>query len=1423
MPPPSPGPPPPATPPVVNELATVREAEAVCVRSPILDTILRWVKPAGPDDDPSPSTSSSNAGGPLRRFRVLSAAYPVHTWQGKEGKRLVVRYPDNTVSTSKYSVITFLPRALLEQFRRLANVYFGVISVLMLIGTYSTLFESPLTPYTTLIPLCVVLAITMAKEAFEDVKRHTADQKTNNRAARSLALAGAEEETLCWKDIAVGRIVKVLDKEEIPADMILLTSSEPGGNCYIETSNIDGETNLKIKEAARTGQSGPAFHEAQDLAGWDACLECEAPNSRIHTYTGTLVWQGRRVPVDQANLLLRGSRLRNTKWVLGLVVYTGYDTKIVMNSRAAPSKLSTIEVTTNRLLYLILGMQVLLVTVALGAYLVWTDAHQAQLHYLCYSFLDSPSSFLRMNCKPSDRETSDLGMWVTFLLLYNNMVPISLYVTVEMVNYFQAFFIDQDLEMYDAASDTPALARTSNMNGDLGSVRYVFSDKTGTLTRNIMEFRRCSVAGEIYGNLEVEDEEEEGGEEEEPEQIQSEEERRSDSTSRSGSMGSRRRRWADPFVVRGKALSDLAQQSSAGGKDVHKAAQYFAECLSVCHTVVVEKALQAEEEEAAAGGEEAASPPQNHYQAESPDEEALVDAAASQLGWVFVGRTPSEAHVLDPQGTRLTYQVLAVLSFTSTRKRMSVVVRTPEGRIVLLTKGADNVVFARSTAFLGTTHAALDAHLSVFAADGLRTLVLARKEISEAEFKAWHTDFQQAATAVDDRAERMAEVGEVLEQGLTVVGATAIEDKLQEGVPDTIAHLLEAGIKVWVLTGDKVETAINIAYSCRLLNSAMVLVKITDKGDGDDDEAAATEALRQQLRKLVAHFEVLVEDEGLKGGLWSQGAGGWLPWRTWWQAWRKAHGRRRSSALSFTRVNVPAPLGDFVSSDMLTEPLGLEPQPDALLRNGAPLEDLQSDHLALIIDGPALARVFGDWEMERLLLRVATLCKSVVACRVSPAQKRMLIRLVKKGVRRPTPITLAIGDGANDVAMIQEAQIGVGISGREGRQAVNSADFAIAQFRFLEPLLLKHGRWSYRRISKVILYSFYKNIVLTIVLFAYTFFTGFSGQSLFEDFVYTGYNFFLAMPIICVGFFDRDLAWGTITGKEGGGGKGFRWAYMSGRENLDLNLGQMALWLLQAVIDSVLIFGFSFGAMRGSRQVLSVDGDADDLYVLGLIAYTGMLVGMLYKAATNTYTWTWVNHFFFWGSALLYVMFLAVYGALPLVAGGFFGVPGHMGQHASFWLIGVLLVPTVSVIVDYVFVYLRLSFFPSPVDIAMEHDRGFYVPDRAAAPPLDEHDAAERASLKAAEETEVEEEEQERRRSGWYPGKYLVGLQLLRRLNARVSAKDKEEMGISEAPTSSYDYTSTSMDLGPGAGSNASVAGGGAGGGLSVRRRSNDE
>jgi len=386
-------------------------------------------------------------------------------------------YCDNSVSTCKYTMLSFFPKSLFEQFRRLANVYFLVIIVLLMIGTYTTFFQAPLTPYTTLFPLIVVLAVTMGKEGFEDVKRHIADRETNSAAAEELSLEKPGEfDKLQRQQIRVGRIVRVLNKHEVPSDMILLTSSEPGGNCYIETSNIDGETNLKIKQAAQTATDGigsmwkaadpaelsgyvsfkrgregvvsgclllwafwsvahpqvtnsllisslfPPFPTPSTINSWRGAVECELPNSQIHNFNGVLRHEGdgnRETSVDQGNLLLRGSSVRNTKWVLGLVVYTGKDTKLVQNSREAPSKLSTVEVTVNNMLYLILTAQLALASVSVICYTVWNKVRRSKLDYTCLEAANSENAFYAENCGTAP-EPSTLGMWFTFFTLFNN-------------------------------------------------------------------------------------------------------------------------------------------------------------------------------------------------------------------------------------------------------------------------------------------------------------------------------------------------------------------------------------------------------------------------------------------------------------------------------------------------------------------------------------------------------------------------------------------------------------------------------------------------------------------------------------------------------------------------------------------------------------------------------------------------------------------------------------------------------------------------------------------------------------------------------------------------------------------------------------------------------------------------------------------
>jgi magnesium-transporting ATPase (P-type) len=330
----------------------------------------------------APVSSISLAGSIAEASPARCQQIPFLATTSDEQKQFALAYARNTICTSKYTVVTWLPKSVFEQFRRLANVYFLASAVLMLIGTYATyIFESPLTPWSTLGPLALVMGVTSVKEAFEDWQRHKSDRTVNTSKARVLKPEG--ETIVLWENIVVGDLVLVKNHEPFPADLVVVGTSADDGICYIETSNIDGETNLKIRERV----TGVDTRESRGLSG---TVEWEAPNKSIYTFAGSITastgsLQNKSVtratgnnnhnnnnnttttaaggsntvlPLDAKNLLLRGSVLRNTPWVHGLVVYTGVETKIMMNSRPTPSKLSKIEHTVNRLLWMLLLCQV---------------------------------------------------------------------------------------------------------------------------------------------------------------------------------------------------------------------------------------------------------------------------------------------------------------------------------------------------------------------------------------------------------------------------------------------------------------------------------------------------------------------------------------------------------------------------------------------------------------------------------------------------------------------------------------------------------------------------------------------------------------------------------------------------------------------------------------------------------------------------------------------------------------------------------------------------------------------------------------------------------------------------------------------------------------------------------------------------------
>uniref|UniRef100_A0A7N8XEG2 Phospholipid-transporting ATPase n=1 Tax=Mastacembelus armatus TaxID=205130 RepID=A0A7N8XEG2_9TELE len=779
-------------------------------------------------------------------------------------------------------------------------------------------------------------------------------------------------------------------------------------------------------------------------------VRCEPPNNRLDKFKGVLTVNEQTYALDNDKVLLRGCTLRNTEWCFGLVVFGGPDTKLMQNSGKTTFKRTSIDHLMNVLVLCIFGFLASMCSVLAIGNAIW-EVRVGSVF----------TAFLPREAGVDAALSSFLSFW-SYIIVLNTVVPISLYVSVEIIRLGNSFYIDWDRKMYYPKSDTPAQARTTTLNEELGQIKYIFSDKTGTLTQNIMTFNKCSINGKVFIT---------------PTSLFL--------LSASFSLQKTERvnfSWnqlADPkFVFHDHSLMEMVREGNPE-------AQAFFRLLALCHTVMPEEKREGE----------------LFYQAQSPDEGALVTAARN-FGFVFRSRTPETITVME-MGNQVTYELLAVLDFNNVRKRMSVIVRSPKGKLTLYCKGADTIIYEKLHPSCKKLMEVTTGHLNEYAGDGLRTLVLAYKDLDEDYMDLWTQRHHEASTAIEEREEKLDELYEEIEKDLQLLGATAVEDKLQDGVPQTIEQLAKADIKIWVLTGDKQETAENIGYSCNMLREEMKEVFIV--------AASTTE-------------------------------------------------------------------GAFALENNL------------------------------------------EWE----LLRTACMCQTVICCRVTPLQKAQVVQLVKKYKKA---VTLAIGDGANDVSMIKAAHIGVGISGQEGMQAVLSSDYSFAQFRYLQRLLLVHGRWSYLRMCKFLRYFFYKNFTFTFVHFWYAFYCGFSAQTVYDEWFITLYNLvYTALPVLGLSLFDQDV--------------NDRWSfqypqlYSPGQQNLYFNKKVFVRCMMHSCYSSLILFFIPWAAMC---DTVRDDGkDVADHQSFALLVQSCLLIVVNVQLCLDTHYWTAVNQFFVWGSLAAY-------------------------------------------------------------------------------------------------------------------------------------------------------------------------------------------
>uniref|UniRef100_A0A672SLQ4 Phospholipid-transporting ATPase n=1 Tax=Sinocyclocheilus grahami TaxID=75366 RepID=A0A672SLQ4_SINGR len=986
---------------------------------------------------------------PDRPVRTVVSNLPFEDLKKREQPNR--RYEDNAIKTNKYRLWSFIPMNLFEQFHRMANIYFVGLAILNFVPVVNA-FQ----PEVALIPICVILALTAVKDGWEDFRRYQTDQQLNNTPCFIFS-----RKQMCfmerrWKDVRVGDFVRVLSNEIIPADILLLHTSDPDGVCHMETANLDGETSLKQRKVV-PGFSG----EPLQPQTFDSSVVCENPNNNLNLFKGYVERPDkRRTGFGIDSLLLRGCTVRNTDDAAGIVVYAGHETKSMLNNSGPRYKRSKIERKMNTdVLFCVVLLFFMCLIGALG-HAIWLETFTSKPSYIV------PES--NGNYTPS--VLAGFYMFFTMIILLQVMIPVSLYVSIELVKMWQIFFITQDVELYDEELDSRVQCRALNITEDLGQIQYVFSDKTGTLTENKMVFRRCSIIGTEYCHEE------------------------------NGVVGE----FVSPYFLKQetvvvpdrKLMLEVDRQMASIQTGPYL--DFFL-ALAICNTVLV-SSVTAQRQRVRAnadlrGGETLADPfstDENEsdgfhssdvsdatgqkgisserkvksspsgseevcYEAHSPDEAALIHAAKA-YGFSMVERTPHYVTVKLPNEALLKFEVLDILTFDSTRRRMSIIVRHPHTKeITMYTKGADSAVMERlGNVFSDMTQVDSEEKqiavktqkdLDMYARNGLRTLCFAKKvDVLEQEFRAWSAVRQEALSAMDEKEERLMETANFIESNFTLLGATGIEDRLQESVPETIQALRRAGMQIWVLTGDKPETAINIAYSCKLLeHEDLVFTFSTNR------------KVLQSRQQLI--FIATETDHQFRG-----------------------------------------------YNSAFTGPL-MEPS------------------IGLVIDGLTLSMAMSD-ELVEQFVELCKHCRAVLCCRVTPLQKSAVVKLIQQKLR---VMTLAVGDGANDVNMIQAADVGIGVSGQEGMQAVMASDFAITRFKHLQRLLLVHGHWCYSRLANMVIYFFYKNVAYVNLLFWYQFFCGFSATAMIDYWLMIFFNlFFTSAPPIMFGIMDKEVSDSTL-------------------------------------------------------------------------------------------------------------------------------------------------------------------------------------------------------------------------------------------------------------------------------------------------------